>query len=370
MESCLHSDSAVAYDACAPSPSPARSWNCPFSRNSSALWCAWKKSRLVVSSALSPVIVSPSISKHALLCSRSFENASCTSMWPCCLASTATAVSPMPLLPRRRRELVDAPGAVAQTELVQLVPAVVQRAAGGSRSRLFPAPATMLYMYPRHVSTSFHHGTGSQRLGVRRRHVSITSWMSVRLCPGFWCCGRCALDSSTNTRVLSCSSTNTWKLCRLGTCAAAPSSGSFHQRSNSSFTACLQHCSASATRPLSSAVVDAHRRRARAVSSTSDVARGRRGGGLWTRVPVVHGARTQCSMQLGVVHRAREKSETSSHWFSCFALIRASWSPTGTAPSWSRPETCPALARLHAAEKDVLRLLPVPVLREREPRRG
>ena len=252
MESCLHRDSAVAYDACAPSPSPARSWNCPFSRNNSALWCAWKKSRLVVSSALSPVIVSPSISKHALLCSRSFENASCTSMWPCCLASTATAVSPMPLCRAADASLFMPQARSRKPSWSSWCPPWCN-SCGWISVRLFPAPATMLYMYPRHVSTSFHHGTGSQRLGVRRRHVSITSWMSVRLCPGFWCCGRCALDSSTNTRVLSCSSTNTWKLCRLGTCAAAPSSGSFHQRSKCSFTACFQHCSASATRPLLSA---------------------------------------------------------------------------------------------------------------------
>ena len=69
----------------------------------------------------------------------------------------------------------------------------------------------MPYMYPRQDRTSFHQGTGSQRLGVRSLHVSITSWISVRQCPGFWCCGLCALESSTKMRVDSCSSTMTWK---------------------------------------------------------------------------------------------------------------------------------------------------------------
>ena len=45
----------------------------------------------------------------------------------------------------------------------------------------------------------------------------------------------------------------TWKECSTGMCAAAPVSGSFHQRSSNSFTACFQYCSASVTRPLLSA---------------------------------------------------------------------------------------------------------------------
>ena len=229
-----------------------RSWNWPFSRNSSALWCAWKKSRLVVSSALSPVIVSPSISKHALLCSRSFENASCTSMWPCCLASTAMAVSPMPLCRAADASLLMPQARSRKPSWSSWWPWC--NSCGWISARALPGAGDDVVHVPApRQSASFHHGTGSQRLGVRRRHVSITSWMSVRLCPGFWCCGRCASGQLHQHARAFLQLHQHLEAMQAGACAAAPSSGNFHQRSQSSFTACFQHCSASATRPLLSA---------------------------------------------------------------------------------------------------------------------
>mmetsp|Transcript_5293 Transcript_5293/g.19059 ORF Transcript_5293/g.19059 Transcript_5293/m.19059 type:complete len:350 (+) Transcript_5293:4298-5347(+) len=196
------------------------------------------------------------------------------------------------------------------------------------------------YMYPRHVSTSFHCGSGSQRFGVRSRHVSIVSWISVRAWPGFGCCGRLALASSTKMRVDSCSSTMAWNECRTGTCALAPVSGSFHHRSRSSLTACLQYCSASLTRPLSSALYT-RTMLISAVSSTSDVAAdaGRRSRTVFQSF--IRHALCSCS---SVCSTAREKSEMSSHWFSCFALFSQFVSHRHSSV-FVTPETCPALAR-------------------------
>mmetsp|Transcript_5293 Transcript_5293/g.19056 ORF Transcript_5293/g.19056 Transcript_5293/m.19056 type:complete len:807 (+) Transcript_5293:4168-6588(+) len=95
--------------------------------------------------------------------------------------------------------------------------------------------------------------------------------------------------------------------------------------------------------------------------------RRRRGEEVSDRVPVVHSPRA-VQLQLGVLHRAREVGDE----LPLVQLLRAV-QPVRLPQAQLRlrhPGDLPRARALHPAEKDVLRLLPVPVLRQREPRAG